>query len=1143
MESFDVNSILVNGKMTYGTWRRLSVEQRSQVTDGVLDGIFELYIFDDIAPALRVDTLPEDHKIIQMAYISEKGKHPRSQPSIDILRETLSREKDALAKILENQQKLMEEYMKKQDQLAKEYANKQEQFEMKQEELVKAVIESNERAMHVSNINAGEGTSGYFGWDLEPGFRFKLFDENDDYTVLEDYNYRNNVIRYTIEPIESLQNPRGYFHSLKHLITENQAFQEMVKRMRPTINLETLDEKGESRFYSFNLSMGVDQLMYELWRIFEESEEEYGSDTYKFIRRHLTRMSITVSKTPSGGCPTPSWKNSIKPYFTLRDQPPQVKKNKTCFYHCIRAIRKDHDGKDYTLKAKTMCKLYKGSILQNETFDMSLDRMKDTEDIFGIKLIVLANEEPQIVFDDESIKYTSYESIKRKYHFLWKCYYFDSPLGQKDVLDVSLAESCGSDVGWVVINGVKYYLMLYHDDHYSIIFSLAGPDICGKCGSQDHTIVDLTNPYIKLKCLENLQGFLSKEAIKLALPEYELIFFDYETFMRNYRQCPYMVSYIVCDPIFNIISKETISGYDCSKKFVKRIANDINKLKFLIGFNSASFDNYFIMTDMIGVNHSSFSSDNSIIYKNKMLRLRDERVNIITWDLFQFVKSSLADACKAYKIDGAKGEVDHKKVWKLFKQHDYEESVFDNEEYKAMNIEEYCEKDVVLTMELFKCIYKELFDFTGIEPLTKPTLSSLVYAYFKPKFKKISIRYDYIFSSVPGGRTQVFQRGHHVGKFALIDINSSYPHISIENKFGTGNVFEISDASNDERVKELLTDPKTGEERLYICLCDVDQSSLPIKLIGFRPDKNSTLNWTSDIVENQWLQPEVIKTLELYGCPVVKKKYLVWEKSDYALKEKMEFLRDERMKAKENGNKVKELIVKILGNGMTGKCGEKNHNETWCIATNVQEVEQFKRKYPNTYTIDILKHKMFLLRGENPPKGYINKPRHWNVRILDLARLALWEYAMLFQPHELYYCDTDSLIVDDVALRRLIQSGKITLDKKKYGAMDLEATSDDIFIVSPKNYYMNEKKMSLKSYRDGDVWTAYYKDEKGEADKQRVYKTDTKRCKDIYECLLRDDLVVTTTFTKITKKIGRKDENGEIELNLLHTVDTEKILE
>lgn len=262
-------------------------------------------------------------------------------------------------------------------------------------------------------------------------------------------------------------------------------------------------------------------------------------------------------------------------------------------------------------------------------------------------------------------------------------------------------------------------------------------------------------------------------------------------------------------------------------------------------------------------------------------------------------------------------------------------------------------------------------------------------------------------------------------------------------------------------------------------------------------------------------------------------------------------LRDGRMKAKEEGNKVQELANKISANGQTGKCGEKNHDEVWDIALNERDVEKFKRKYPDSYTIEIMKHGVFLMKGMDTPKEFISKPRHMNARILSLSRLRLWKYMMLFEPHEVYYCDTDSLIVDNVALQRLIREGKMALDKKKYGAMDLEQVSDEIIIVSPKNYYMNNDKMSLKSYRDGDIWTAYFKDAEGKAGTNEVRNPQWGepllggkfRCKEMYKCLLRDDLVVVTTFTKITKKIGKKDETGEIELAYLHTEETVKILE
>ena len=111
-----------------------------------------------------------------------------------------------------------------------------------------------------------------------------------------------------------------------------------------------------------------------MYRIFEESEEEYGSDTYKFIRKYLIRMSITVSKTPVGGAG--GRKIGVLEYFdTVKER---LSDERKCFYYCINKIKKELDEK--IKQHDTMRAMYKTLPLQHGNYEMPLDRMKETEE-------------------------------------------------------------------------------------------------------------------------------------------------------------------------------------------------------------------------------------------------------------------------------------------------------------------------------------------------------------------------------------------------------------------------------------------------------------------------------------------------------------------------------------------------------------------------------------------------------------------------------------------------------------------------------------------------------------------------------------------------------------------------------------------
>jgi uncharacterized protein YprB with RNaseH-like and TPR domain len=738
-----------------------------------------------------------------------------------------------------------------------------------------------------------------------------------------------------------------------------------------------------------------------------------------------------------------------------------------------------------------------------------LDKLDAVTRAFGIHFVVFENVPPIIEIQDSSCKFRSYKDIKREIVLKWKVCYPDIGYIRSDRIK---QKSISGECCWITYDDgthkrdFRRYVMMYNKDHYDLLLAFVNPKYCDKCGSTDHASKDTSEDQVaKAKCLSRLYNVLEEEAINMEMPPYKLVFFDFETFIKDGYQHPYMVAFIVTTSTYKIVERKVIQHVRCELEFIDYITKNYKELKYLIGFNSASFDNFFVMRSMIKLfDYQSISSDNSTIYKNKILKLNCK--NIITWDLNQFTKCKLKGACEAYGIDGRKGEVDHKLVTEIFDK--YKSKTFESQEYTSLNIQEYCMNDVELTMKLFIKIYAELHSLTGLFPLNYPTLPSLIYKDFDVKFEKIPFEYDDIFTSIPGGRVQAFETGQFVDQnYSLIDINSAYGYICINNEFGYGPIRSVS---------------KYNEGGLYICLCDVDQSSLPIKLVGYKTKKGRNV-WTDDIVHDVWLQPEEIQVLEQYECPIVKKWYIIWEEKGYILKDKMEYLKRERMQAKEDKNKVREMMTKLETNGFTGKAIEKNHDEAWRIVRSPGEYTSFVRRYKESVKIDPLTRNIYMMQGKKEPSSFINKPRHIGSRIYALSRLHLWRFAMRFE--KVLYCAVDSLIVPQKELANISEF----MDEREYGYMKLERTSRNVYIIGPHNYRIGNSKMSLRNYRDGDIWNAS-NGVSGNVKNEKLYK-----------CLLDPNIQVTTTYNRMTKKFVMSDD-GKYRLRCLNTNETTKIL-
>lgn len=1074
---FDVDSVIEDGRIKSRVWKRLTIDQRKIILERIDDELYPMEVLYDICPKLRVEILPDDYLSIQSVWVSENQIGERSRSSIEVTRSALDAEaaNSGLVGEIRELRSAMQNLFQQQNS--------------------RSYNVSDPRTHHTPRTPAEVvqvQLPYYHGWEGWNMMQEEPYYEDDTYQVFEDWNYRESVRRFCIQPF--IETPNGYYNALHHILSENFKFRDIVMHSFITVNFDVMADDGRGDTMTFSSKMGFDEMMFEIDRLFDDDE---GSDTYVFIRNHITKMSINCVTIPSGG----GERVELLPLFI----PIKIRSNNddTCFYQCLRKIIYADTG----IVCKTRTETMKGKIsnLSSDTHMFPLDRIGDVCSVFGVNLIVFENIVPEIIIRDKSIKFDSYSNIKRDIIVRWRTYHpfsIDSNL-------ISMKSMTGT-APWIVYNGVKYYTMIFHDSHYDLLKKFLNPIYCTKCGATDHTEeMALKDESIKVLCLNNLHDFLDQETIKRESPDHKLIFFDIETFVKNSYQYPYMLSFVVCDSSCNVLEKEVFEAFDCDLQFIRFINDKYKGLKYLIGFNSASFDNYFIMKSMLKWLDCNFSSSNSIVDGNRLLRLNSR--GITTWDLYQFVKCSLKDACKGYGIERTKGDVDHKYVTRLFNECGV--NTFKDPRYLELGIKEYCLNDSVLTMELYKKVSSELYNITGILPLSKPTLSSLIYQDFNIKFNKVPFEYNGIFDSIPGPRVQAFKGGKFDDQeYALIDINASYPSICINFEFGTGDVYECDEYSGDN---------------LYICLCDVNQSDLKYKNVGIKDfKKNKKVVWIAKQVHNTWLQPEEINLLEEYGCTVNRKKYLVWTEKDYALRNKMKYYRNIRMKAKKEGNKITEKIAKLMSNGVTGKTGEKNRNNVWKIGKSQEDIIKHVKIFKETTSVELMTHNRFILTGETPERSHIQKPRHIAARIYALSRLVLWTYMMCFD--EVLYCDTDSLIVPSSEL------SKIDLHDSRYGMMKLEQLSDEIYIVSSKSYYMNDQKMSLKNYHNGDLWEA----KRGSS----TVASGKSKCKELYQCLLDRSLVVTTTYTKITKKfVQRKDK--KYELATLETKTSEKILQ
>ncbi|KFH61735.1 hypothetical protein MVEG_12429, partial [Podila verticillata NRRL 6337] len=907
-------------------------------------------------------------------------------------------------------------------------------------------------------------------------------DRHDRYMLFEDYTYRNSLYVYLMQtPTGSMDEMRA---ALKHVLCSRHSYiHGYVGRASISVTFHVYRD-GVLRPYTFNSSMGWKHMLRELDRILVDDGNEIGSDVYRMIHDNLCDITIGVMPMRSG-------RGGKRDYvYTIRVTNSSGTRDDVCFYRCIRTLL------GLKWRYDTMITRLAGDTWKKGEVELSM--IARAEEIFGINILVLYNKDPVVYFVDKTMKFGSYKDIKRDYVISWACY--DGTSYGRDELCLKskkmLPRRHTNGGMEVCVKGVWYHLLVFYDDHYDIVRDLLEPTFCGRCGSHEHTTKD-ADKYddIKYECIATLSKVVGMRILDLSAPDRLYVFFDFETFMHGGKLHPYLVSYLIHDGTKKSVASGSFWGPGCSTKFLRMLTEDYGGIKYLISYNGASFDNYFIMRSLMSMN-VPLSSDNTIMFHNKILRMCAK--GVITWDLCQYTKSSLKEACDAYGIGDTKLEMDHDEIQEIFAKHNYMLNALDV--VREMGVEEYCMHDVVLLSKLYYVIRRELATIADIDIMSKPTISSFVYSHATMSWRnhgigvdKLPMSYDDIFSSVPGGRVQVLMPGEYNRPLAQLDVNSMYAHVCTTNDFPNGNIKDVQ--THDE-----------SKRRLYMAFCDVDQTVLKYKLVANR-NKDGRLVWTDNTISGAWLWKEEIEELRQHGCIVTTHRYLVWKKKVRPFDVMQTYL-DARNKADQAGNIVGSKTSKLLSNALTGKMVEHNHDEVWTIGRHEHEWHDFADKYGIDATSFELTgmHSKLLLRSKRVAKEEIAKPRHWGSRIYALARLALWRHMCKFP--RVYYVDTDSIVVD---------AGEEYTLSKEPGGMKLDIMAQQSQFVSPKTYRMDDK-CRLKGYKDGSRWTAKLGDE--------VVGIGSNLCKEMYDHLLDPNVELYTKCLNITKRFVKKESNG-----------------
>lgn len=510
-----------------------------------------------------------------------------------------------------------------------------------------------------------------------------------------------------------------------------------------------------------------------------------------------------------------------------------------------------------------------------------------------------------------------------------------------------------------------------------------------------------------------------------------IIFGDIESIIINNYHVPVLIGYSIDYKLKIFDIKENISQ-DSSLNIIKDFFNDINKIegrKKIYFHNMANYDGYLISKYLIqnNIKFNIINKDNSI-YK---INIPEYEIEIL--DSYLLIPYSLENACIYLNKKYFKKEFN----FNILNEYNYLE--------KKTELVEYFKNDILCLEELYYNFIDKITKIFKINEITSLTLTSLVHKEFLKRFNTIhkfeiltENQDKYIRESYIGGIVDVYKPFGR--RIIELDVNSMYPAVMRNNKFGLGKPIFTKNITN---IKEFC------EKYIGFIKCHVKSiknMKYPTLSIKYEIENNSKL-----------IQPlgEFIGTFytkEILDC-IINKEYefiaidgYYFKKSDYIFKNFIEELYDIRLKAKENKDKGLEILTKKCLVSLYGRFGIKLDDDITNIydINEVEKIKNIKGKIQEHENYAIIKHSPD--ETEISLNNKILKPRiDWACIVSAESRIIINKIKRII---DIYYSDTDSIYIDKKDINKISEY----ISQTELGKFKIEREYKYIIFIALKTY-------------------------------------------------------------------------------------------
>lgn len=358
----------------------------------------------------------------------------------------------------------------------------------------------------------------------------------------------------------------------------------------------------------------------------------------------------------------------------------------------------------------------------------------------------------------------------------------------------------------------------------------------------------------------------------------------------------------------------------------------------------------------------------------------------------------------------------------------------------------YCKRDV----EIVRSFVLSLFQFMKDNDLGHfgPTVASLAFNTFCHKFMHHDIyihNYDKISKlereSYRGGRVEAFFIGKlpNDQNYYLVDVNSMYPFVMRENLYPTRFLFS----------KKFCTLRLLYQYLSKFFVIASVNITINEPAIGVKKEKLIFPVGTFDCVlcssELEYVKKHG-KINKIYQVAVYQQAPIFKNYVDYFYNKRKEYL--------SNGNQVNSLFIKLLLNSLYGKFGQQIRKAEVLNSDFDTDITYMRYKdLVNQESGVIYKIGNQYIKEHGKYESYNSFPAISSA-VTANARMYLWQLIKTAGRENVFYCDTDSLIVNEKGFANL--SSYIS-DEKILGKLSLETYSNELEIRGAKMYKFGDR--------------------------------------------------------------------------------------